>query len=344
MFNNIIMKKTSLKYLIFCFVLIGLMQSCVKESFEGDNIGESGTTFLKTPSGGEVVLWLTPSETVRKVSLFKLFKDAHNASELNKVNTVKLLINPSIIEEYNEEHETDFAPLPSNFFTWVQANGIAVSGNNITAELGNGISYGDIAINLDGAKWTDMAQKYALAFVINDYGNITPSASLSDTVIVQIGLKNQWDGIYKISGTIKDAVSGTIEHISGPYAAAGYGDYTVELHTIGETKVLLYDDILWGDNTYPMYSGGWSGYGSFCPIFEFDPETNEVISVTNAYGQPAPSNTRSAQLDPSGENYYDPDTKTLKVKYFMLQPSSVPAAPHIRAVIEEEYKFEASRN
>lgn len=336
------MKRYILKYILAAFVLVGLTQSCVKESFEGDNVGDSGTTFLKTPNGGEVIQWLSPSESVRKVKLFTLFKDAHNAAELARVNTVKLTITPALIDEYNEENETELEPLPSDFFTWVQENGISVSGNTISIELGNGNAYGELFINLDGSKWTDMSTKYALAFVISDYGDITPSSQLSDTIIVQLGLKNMWDGIYKFTGTLTDVVTPTIEHVSIQYAAQGYGDYTVELHTIGETKVVLFDDILWGGNTYPIYSGGWSGYGSFCPVFEFDPETNKIISVTNYYGQPA-SNTRSAKLDPSGENYYDPETKTLKVRYFMLQPNMVPAAPYIRATIDEEYKFVGAR-
>ena len=337
------MKRNIINYILYCFVLSFLIQGCVKESFEGDNVGDKGTTFLKTPSGGEIVQWLTPSNEIRKISLFKLFKDANSAIELNKLNTVKILLDPSIITKYNTDNKTDFEILPSGFFTWVQDNGVSVSNNELSVVLGNGLAYGDISVLLDGSKWNDIAQKYALAFVIKDYGNIKPSSSLSDTVIVQLGLKNQWDGIYKITGTITDLVSPAFSHVSGPYADQGYGDYIVELHTLSETKVVLFDDILWGNSTYPIYSGtAWSGYGNFAPVFEFDKATNKIIGVTNYHGQPA-SNTRSAELDPSGENYYDEDKKILKVKYFMIQPSSVPTAPHLRVIIDEEYSFSESR-
>jgi hypothetical protein len=48
----------------------------------------------------------------------------------------------------------------------------------------------------------------------------------------------------------------------------------------------------------------------------------------NAYGQPA-SNGRYAQLDPTGVNTWDPVTKTLKVKYFMFQPSVIAVGPRV---------------
>jgi len=332
------MKRTIIKYIYiaFSFVLIGLAQGCVKESFEGDNMGDAGTTFLKTPDGDVVVHWLTPFDNVQKVNLFTLFKAAHNKAELNGVNVVKIKMDNSIVDEYNEENETDFEVLPSDFYTIAQGDGITGTASELSIEFGNGRMYGVPALNIDGSKWTDLAQKYAVAFVITDYGNIEPSAALTDTIIVQLGLKNQWDGIYVWTGTLTDNASGTIEHIATPYADAGYGDYEIQLVTIGETKVAMFDDILWGDYMYPMYSGGWSGYGSFAPVFEFDPETNEVISVTNYYGQPA-GNTRYAELDPSGENYYNPDTKVLKVKYFMFQPNTVPSGP--RSIMDEEFRF-----
>jgi len=61
-------------------------------------------------------------------------------------------------------------------------------------------------------------------------------------------------------------------------------------------------------------------------------------SVTNAYGQPA-GNTRAAELDPSGVNAYDPDSKTIKVKFFMTQKSLVPVAPYIRSQFDWTLKF-----
>jgi hypothetical protein len=70
-----------------------------------------------------------------------------------------------------------------------------------------------------------------------------------------------------------------------------------------------------------MNGAAESAYGAFQPVFNFD-ANNNVTSVVNLYGQPA-GNTRSAAIDPTGVNKWDPTTKTLRVKWFMYQPSVI---------------------
>jgi len=68
------MKKSIFNYIFFILGLVLLFQGCVKESFEGDDLGDKGTTFLKTPDGEVVVHWLSPFTDKKKVNLFNLFK------------------------------------------------------------------------------------------------------------------------------------------------------------------------------------------------------------------------------------------------------------------------------
>ena len=79
-----------------------------------------------------------------------------------------------------------------------------------------------------------------------------------------------------------------------------------------------------------------AAYGGFSAIFEFDPATDRVIGVTNRAGQPNPANTRSGRLDPSGDNSRVSAT-VFKVKYNMLQPSVVAAAPNVRTTWDETW-------
>lgn len=138
--------------------------------------------------------------------------------------------------------------------------------------------------------------------------------SLSNLVdgIVIFGIKNMYDGEYKVTGTMVDA---TVATITGAYP------FNTHLITQDATSVAMWD-IVYGGNYYHLIKSGtaFSVYGSFSPKFKFD-ANNNVISVVNLYGQPA-GNGRSAELDPSGINKYDPVTKTLKVKYWMNQPGS----------------------
>jgi hypothetical protein len=87
-----------------------------------------------------------------------------------------------------------------------------------------------------------------------------------------------------------------------------------------------------------MSGTAYSYYGTFAPVFTFD-ASNNVISVTNIWGQPA-ANTRSGQLDPSGINKFDPATKTLSVSYWMNQPSVI--SPH-RTHFVEVYTYLGAR-
>ena len=88
-----------------------------------------------------------------------------------------------------------------------------------------------------------------------------------------------------------------------------------------------------GDPTVPN-----TYYGSFGLIINFDASDN-VSSLSNYYGQPS-GNGRSANVDPSGINKYDPATKTIKIKYWMDQPSVV--TPH-RTYFNETWKFVGPR-
>lgn len=120
---------------------------------------------------------------------------------------------------------------------------------------------------------------------------------------------NKYDGNYTMTGNLVDYAASTI---TGKYPL------NVALVTQSVNSVVLLD---LGSNAYRHYilnNGSDSYYGDFAPVFTFD-ANNNVVSVTNYYGQPA-ANGRSGQLDPSGTNKWDPATKTLKVKYWMNQP------------------------
>lgn len=140
-------------------------------------------------------------------------------------------------------------------------------------------------------------------------------------------------------------LTGTMEHLPNPAAYVHITNlfdpepYTVQLQTLDGSTLIFYEEMGWEDYIYPMMTatGGYSGWGSFCPQFTFDAAGN-VTAVTNAYGQPA-GNTRSAKLDPSGVNKYDEQTKSFKVSYWMVQPSVVTTPPHYRCHMVETYTF-----
>ncbi len=132
--------------------------------------------------------------------------------------------------------------------------------------------------------------------------------------VYSFGVRNKFDGNYTVTGVMVD------------YANAGLtGRYpmSVGMVTSGASTVRLYDYVI-GGVYHSISTPGLSYYGSFGVEFAID-ASNNITSVINVYGQPA-GNGRSAELDPSGVNKYDPATKTFKVKYWMNQPSVI--TPH----------------
>lgn len=169
--------------------------------------------------------------------------------------------------------------------------------------------------------------QYLLPIIIKDADGYDIASNFR-MIIMSVQSKNAYDGNYVVTGTMVDAA---VPSLTGPYP------WNVSLITNGPNQVLVQDNDYTSGIYHKILSGGQSSYyGSFGVVINFNAD-NTVASVVNYYGQPA-SNGRSAQLDPSGVNKYDPATKTLKVKYWMNQPG----ATH-RTSFDETYTFVSNR-
>jgi len=129
-----------------------------------------------------------------------------------------------------------------------------------------------------------------------------------------VQVKNKWDGQYTVTGTLTD---NTTAAITGSYPN------TVDLITQSATSDAYFDT---GNGYFhDILSGGVANvYGSYAPVFTFDPATNNITSVTNFYGQFSGSHVRSAELDPVGTNGYISGTpgaagSVFHVSYFLSQ-------------------------
>lgn len=124
-------------------------------------------------------------------------------------------------------------------------------------------------------------------------------------------IKNILDGHYANNGTMVDYVSASL---------GGYYPADVNLVAQDGFSVAYFDNELEYYGHLITSGADVSYYGSFAPVFKLDADNN-VISVKNYFGQPAP-NGRKAELDATSAgvvNKYDPATKTLKVTYWMVQ-------------------------
>lgn len=305
-----------------------LLTSCIKD--EVDDLGNEGDNFLKILESPENQLFFSVFTDVKRIDLFSVRRDAATTSALNQSASIKLQLDTAKIRLYNEEHDTEFELLPDSLYTL--GEGIVKSGDIYTMTLNAGDFAKDFAVNLNGAKW-DVSHKYAMAFNIIDSAGLNLTEGKKD-IMAFISVKNKYDGRYEVTGTFVDMANATF--------TSAY-PLTWDLVTSGPNSVIVYDNVNLGVPGFLFNTpAGASYYGNFGLEIEFNPETNAIVGMTNYYGQPA-VNTRSAVLDPSGANKYDPATSTISIKYFMLQPSVVPAPPHIRSMFNETWTYKGPR-
>lgn len=155
---------------------------------------------------------------------------------------------------------------------------------------------------------------YGLYFKIEEVstGTIIPDAK---ELLVKITLRNRWDGRYRVTGTMTDVTEPT-------YA---FTEQDVLLITTSPTQAKVIPIKLGIAGLIIKIGGSDSYYSNFGPVFNFNSE-NKVTSVVNFYGQPSPTAGRSAELDPSGANNWNPSNKSMSVKFWMNQPSVI--TPH----------------
>lgn len=328
--------KNYIKILALSFVTLFSVTSCIKD--DTAVLKDEGSTFIKINGGDTKAIFFSPFLDIRKVDLVDIRRDANSQASLNQPMTLIVRNAPELVDQYNEDNGSDYEQLPSDIYTLITDNGVSVDAQgNYSIALAAGEFAKNISINLDGSKW-DLSKKYALGFELMELGGAKMAAS-KNKVIVTIAIKNKYDGSYEVTGTMVDNANPGLTHINDYLNAEGAGNWTPELRTLSATECIVYDPVIWGGYFIPISTDGGagaSGYGSFIPIFEFDPNTDEIVSAVNGYGQPA-GNTRSAELDPSGVNKYD--NGVIQLKYRMLQPSVIVDAPHIRTTWDETWTY-----
>jgi hypothetical protein len=309
------MKNKFLQYMFLGCSLMLLFSACRKDPFSGKETGESGKTYV----------WITEAQVknqffdvftdVKPVTMFTVRRDAASKADLQKSVTVTIkAMGQSFIDASNTANGTNYTLLPASLYTLIAQPGVAMGGSgDLTLNFAGGDFAKNIIFNIDGSK-VDLSKQYAVAYVITNFGGFSKQHSTTgvsqDTILSTVAIKNKYDGNYDVTGSYTDA--------SLPAATGAY-PYNVNFETISgsanDVFNVTFDDYVFGFN---VGDGTQSGYGSFSPEFHFDPATDKLVSVVNAYGQGSGGHKRSAKLDPSGVNAYDPGTKTLKVKYIMV--------------------------
>jgi hypothetical protein len=228
---------------------------------------------------------------------------------------VTLELKPDLIQTYNDSNQTSYEVPPASLVSIV----------NTTVTIPKGSHTGYMQVKFKPADIIGHEYAYGLAITSVDKQGYTISGNLSSG-IVAILIKNKYDGTYKVDGSMTDVVNPALSSVPGdPYP------FEVELRTTGANSVAM-----WGKGIdFGHFIATGSYYGSFSPNFTFDPATNQILSITNYWGQPA-SNGRSAEIDATKTYTMNAD-KSFDIKYFMRQNGG------IRSTFTEHFTYEGPR-
>ncbi len=330
-------------------------------------LGDAGQTLVKILSGG------TPANVAKmpvdfvntptRLLVVELRRDVPSEAELNKTMIVTVKDDTAAVRAANPA----YVLLPTAWFT-VQTDGVKSGGQGgtWTFTFKPGEFAKEIYITIPNATLLDPSTLYGLGFTIMT-ADQNSRISTQRSVVVEIGAKNSYDGIYAVSGPMVELTGAPFTQwvgvpsnpAYGPFQAANGGAWEAHLVTSGANTVFVFDNTIWGCAGHPMLNaGGNSGFGSFGMVVGFNPATGTIATLHNYYGDPAyggatalgnpqtgsgaplyaGSNTRRAVLDPSGTNAVQ-GNRDILIKYFMVQPSVVPAPPSIRVTFDEKWKY-----
>lgn len=306
--------KLSFKISAFLFLVGFAFSSCLKDKDYNNRLTQSVRN-----GGNQKIIEIQLTATSTDNFLFTAFDAVNHDTTINLIPVVlaspevasedinvTLVAKPSLVSDYNTANGTAYAVPPSSMFT------ILNPGNVVTIPRGQRVGYLKVKLKTSDFLGQDWALGFAIASV--DKPGYLISGNLNQGIFA-FGIKNKWDGHYLMTGTLVD--------LAVP-AITAQSPIEVDLETDGGSSVIL--NPTQGPFAFAylfpiLNAGAPSGYGSFTPVFTFDANDN-VVSVTNAYGQPA-SNTRSAVIDPTGINKWFASDKHMDVKFFMDQPSVI---------------------
>jgi len=359
------MKKNLLKGLLLGCSALVLLNGCVKDKYSSNQAAGIGPSYVRITEAEVYSQFFAPFLTVKPITVLSVRRDAASSDAAAATNVVALtditannVSQSSTAETYlaafNRHNGTSYSAMPSTLYTFASASDASVTktSTGYSFNFGPGDFAKNLTFNVDGSQ-VDLSKQYAIAFTITNTGGLTRKIGL-DTIIATIAIKNKYDGVYAVTGTMVDVTTTTLTQINNFLSVGGaqYGapaPQQYELRTTSANTCDVYDNYFYGAYAVAISSQAvgaaitYSSYGTFSPQLTFDLTTNKITAVTNRYGQAVPpANGRTGRLDPTG-SLNDYESGTITIKYNMCQPSSVPVAPYVRTTWDETWKFLKSR-
>jgi len=272
------------------------------------NSGQSIVKFLDgladTASGysaGYKVINIDLVSTPQILEMADVRRDVPNNAELNKTMNITIKNDPGIASSYS----SDFFPLPPGSYTVDAA--IPVIGNEYKVTLQPGEFSKLIKITLINALALDLNKKYAVGFIITSTDAGGKLAKLESSIVIEIGVKNKYDGVYNVSGTFFHP---TNADLVGPFGTASSGgNLECELLTTGSNSLNRNYGGAVGESVivYNKTSAAFTYFTGVKMRFAVNPSSN-VVTLSPVPGTIAPD---ASPYDCT----YNPSTKTFTLNY-----------------------------
>lgn len=293
-------KKYSLTLLLFTALFF---TSCIKK--EVTPLGDEGSMFLKISGGGSpagvIKNPINFLPTNQKIMVCDIRRDANSSANLNSSTTVVIKDDTAAVRAANAA----YLQFPTAWYT-IEADAPKVGGQggSFTFTFKPGEFSKQIYINIPDATVMNPSALYGLGFTITSVSADSKISTLK-SVVVEIGAKNAWDGVYSVE-------SGLVTRYTAPGVPAGdvlsgslAGNPDVYLITVGATTLAIpppgTGGLQWaaGNNSYVAGVDGLR--------LVVDPSTN-LTSMTSL-GNATLTNWAGKI------NKYDPGTKTFYLAF-----------------------------
>lgn len=284
------MKNKFLQYTLIGCSVITLLSACRKDPFNGKETKQSGKSYVYITEAQENDLHFLPFTDKKTVTVFTLRRDAANTADLQK--SASIVLTSLDLAAFNTANGTDYTPIPAALATQTADASITTSASGVTFNLAPGVFAKNYSLDIDGSKF-DPSKKYAVLLAITNFSGYSKMHAANgvalDTILVTLGVKNIYDGVY---------------HAAGTFTRYSDPSTILDSRTIDEDKTL-------GTVDANTVSSTVADLGDDDPI-TLRVNADNSVTVTFVGGSLTNLPGPYTQV---GDNWYDPATKTFTLHY-----------------------------
>lgn len=291
---------------LLAIVAVALLFTACKKAKSWEPLGDRGQTLVKVLDGAapfgykSVNVDFIPEPQV--IEMIDVRRDVANNAELNKPMTVIVQDDPGAVTTY----DPTMLPLPAGSYTVGSATPLV--GNSYTLTFAPGELAKQIVFTLTDATTLNLSSKYGMGFTITTIDGNGKIAPEQKTLVVEVGAKNDYDGVYQVSGTFFHPTNAALV---GPFGTTSTGGpLECDLVTNGSNSVRRDYGAPVGESIiiFNSSTGNLTYFTGVKMRFAVNAATN-AVTVT-------PSDAASAAVDSSPYNCtYNPSTRTFTLNY-----------------------------